>query len=57
LNLQRLHLQERDLQMRLEQQRQLVIKRDQQLSNGLPFPNVKFLNFLYFLNSFLMAII
>jgi len=40
LNLQHLQSQERDLQMRLEQQRQLVMKRDQLLSNGLPFQSI-----------------
>lgn len=52
MNLQRLQLQERDLQMRLEQQRQLVMKRDQQLSNGLPFQAVFFKrNYFFILNS------
>jgi hypothetical protein len=38
--------------MRLEQQRQLVMKRDQQLSNGLPFQAVFFKrNYFFILNS------
>ena len=36
LNLQRLHEQERDLQMRLNQQRELVLKRDQSLFSAGP---------------------
>ncbi len=37
MNLRRLQEQERDLQQRLEQQRQLVLMRDQQFMGGLPF--------------------